>query len=200
MSDSLGYLEIGVASWYGRKFHGRLTSNGETYDMFAMTAAHKSLPIPTIVEVTNLDNGRKAIVRVNDRGPFHDDRLIDVSYSVASLLGFADEGTAPVVVRTLDELNYPDLDVAERESELFYLQVGAFARETGAQRRLDQVRNLISVNGVAEVDVKILTSELEDAILHKVWMGPIGTEEQMDALASLVEAANLGMPLRVDVE
>jgi len=200
LPDSLGYLEIGVASWYGRKFHGRLTSNGETYDMHGMTAAHKSLPIPTIVKVTNLDNGRKAIVRVNDRGPFHDDRLIDVSFAVASQLGFADKGIAPVVVEAVDELNYPDLNVTGEDHEFFYLQVGAFAHLSGAQRQLERVRNLISTNGVDQIGVKILRSELEDSILHKVWMGPITSEQQMDTLAGMVKDANLAIPHRVKLE
>ena len=98
MLENVGYLEIGVASWYGKKFHGRLTAMGETYDMFGLTAAHKALPLPTIVKVTNLDNGQSIIVRVNDRGPFHDDRLIDLSWSAAKALGFDNQGTAPVVV------------------------------------------------------------------------------------------------------
>lgn len=200
MSDSLGYIDIGVASWYGRKFHGRLTSNGETYDMFGLTAAHRTLPIPTIVRVTNLDNGRKAIVRVNDRGPFHDDRLIDLSYEVALQLGFADKGTAPVVVEALDELNYPELDLTVSERESYYLQVGAFAQKQGAKRQLDQVRELIEKSMLEDVKVQILQSELENTILHKVWMGPIETPEHVDQLARLVEDANLGIPLRVEVE
>ncbi|MEX2326217.1 MAG: septal ring lytic transglycosylase RlpA family protein, partial [Pseudomonadales bacterium] len=89
MPSSLGYLEIGLASWYGKKFHGRLTSNGEKFDMHVTSAAHKALPLPTMVRVTNLDNGQKVVVRVNDRGPFHDDRVIDLSYEAAVQLGFA---------------------------------------------------------------------------------------------------------------
>ena len=78
--SSKGYVETGIASWYGTKFHGRRTSSGETYDMYAMTAAHKTLPLPTYVEVTNLNNGRSIIVKVNDRGRFHEIRIIDLSY------------------------------------------------------------------------------------------------------------------------
>lgn len=101
-----GYHEVGIASWYGTKFHGRATSNGEPYDMFAMTAAHKTLPIPTYVRVTNLDNGRSAILRVNDRGPFHDDRLIDLSYAAARKLDVLDQGTARVEVVAIDPSTY----------------------------------------------------------------------------------------------
>lgn len=96
------YRERGFASWYGRKFHGRRTSNGEVYDMYGMTAAHKSLPIPTFVQVTNLKNGKVVIVRVNDRGPFHGDRIIDLTYAAAKKLGFVDQGTAEVEVVAID--------------------------------------------------------------------------------------------------
>lgn len=102
MPSSLGYSQTGTASWYGSKFHGHQTSNGEIYNMFSMTAAHKSLPIPTYVKVTNLNNGRHVIVRVNDRGPFHDDRLIDLSYAAATKLGYANKGTASVRVEAID--------------------------------------------------------------------------------------------------
>lgn len=100
--SSQGYKEKGGASWYGTKFHGRRTSSGEPYDMYAMTAAHKTLPLPSYVEVTNLENGRKVIVRVNDRGPFHDGRIIDMSYAAAVKLGMLGKGTARVEVRAID--------------------------------------------------------------------------------------------------
>lgn len=93
--------EVGIASWYGNKFHGHYTSNGETYNMFAMTAAHKTLPLPSYVRVTNLDNQKSAIVRVNDRGPFHQDRVIDLSYSAAHKIGMLQRGTARVKLELL---------------------------------------------------------------------------------------------------
>ena len=96
MPSAAGYQEIGTASWYGRKFHGHLTSSGEVYDMFEFTAAHKSLPIPSYVQVTNLANQEQIIVRVNDRGPFAEGRIIDLSWAAAQRLGFADKGTARV--------------------------------------------------------------------------------------------------------
>ena len=96
MPSAAGYQEVGTASWYGRKFHGRLTSSGEVYDMFEFTAAHKSLPIPSYVQVTNLANQEQIIVRVNDRGPFAEGRIIDLSWAAAQRLGFADKGTARV--------------------------------------------------------------------------------------------------------
>ncbi|KKL02094.1 septal ring lytic transglycosylase RlpA family protein [Rheinheimera mesophila] len=100
-TDLMEYKEIGIASWYGHKFHGHLTSNGETYNVFAMSAAHKTLPLPSYVRVTNLDNGKSAIVRVNDRGPFHQDRVIDLSYSAAYKIGMMGKGTARVQVELL---------------------------------------------------------------------------------------------------
>ena len=102
LDSAHGYRVQGVASWYGTKFHGKRTSSGETYDMHKMTAAHKSLPLPTYVRVTSLENGRQVVVRVNDRGPFHDDRLIDLSYVAAVKLGLDRSGTARVEVEALD--------------------------------------------------------------------------------------------------
>src|SRR5690606_1564316 len=102
MDSATGYHERGIASWYGTKFHGRRTSSGEDYDMYKMTAAHKTLPLPTYVRVTNLDNGKSAIVRVNDRGPFHDNRIIDLSYAAAIKLGVNKTGTAHVDVVAID--------------------------------------------------------------------------------------------------
>lgn len=102
MEDPSGFTQSGYASWYGLKFHGHLTSNGETYDMYEMTAAHKTLPIPTYVRVTNLENGLSTVVRVNDRGPFHADRIIDLSYAAATKLEYTNKGTAKVKIEVLD--------------------------------------------------------------------------------------------------
>jgi rare lipoprotein A len=101
LDDAQGYVETGVASYYGKKFHGRRTSNLEVYDMYAFSAAHKTLPLPSFARVTNLDNGKSVIVRVNDRGPFHSGRLIDLSYAAATKLGYVSQGTARVEVRAL---------------------------------------------------------------------------------------------------
>lgn len=106
LPSSLGYRERGIASWYGNKFHGRKTSNGEIYSMYEMTAAHKSLPIPSYVKVTNLDNGRTVVVRVNDRGPFHGSRIIDLSYAAAKKLDYSNKGTANVEVVAIDPRSY----------------------------------------------------------------------------------------------
>ncbi|PWV74903.1 septal ring lytic transglycosylase RlpA family protein [Halomonas sp. A11-A] len=102
LPDARGYARQGTASWYGEKFHGYATSNGEIYDMYKMTAAHRSLPLPSFVRVTSLDNGRSVIVRVNDRGPFHNDREIDLSYAAAARLGILERGTGRVKVEAID--------------------------------------------------------------------------------------------------
>jgi rare lipoprotein A len=102
MASAKGYQESGGASWYGKKFHGYLTANGEKYDMYGMTAAHKSLPIPTYVQVTNLANNNKVVGRVNDRGPFHKGRIIDLSYAAAAKLGMLSNGTGQVLVESID--------------------------------------------------------------------------------------------------
>jgi len=239
MPSSLGYVEIGIASWYGKKFHGRLTSNGEVYDMYQLSAAHKALPLPSVVRVTNLDNGRKVIVRVNDRGPFHSDRVIDLSYQTALALGFVDQGTASVVIEAIDEQNYPGQVAAQAavavHHETFYLQVGAFTNVSGAEQLLASIDGLMGQYGQV-VDTRILQSGLptdlqnelpgeqqnesptelpsesneemlsevgsepSKKVLHKVWLGPIKTETERDSIAQIVQAHNLGVPLRVKVD
>ncbi|MBV6752889.1 septal ring lytic transglycosylase RlpA family protein [Pseudomonas chlororaphis] len=102
LTDSKRYVAQGTASWYGTKFHGQNTANGEVYDLYGMSAAHKTLPLPSYVRVTNLDNNRSVILRVNDRGPFYSDRIIDLSYAAAKKLGYAEVGTARVKVEGID--------------------------------------------------------------------------------------------------
>ena len=102
LQESKTYVASGTASWYGTKFHGQNTANGEVYDLYGMSAAHKTLPLPSYVKVTNLDNGKAVILRVNDRGPFYSDRIIDLSYAAAKKLGYAETGTARVKVEGID--------------------------------------------------------------------------------------------------
>lgn len=125
-----GAIERGVASWYGPGFHGRQTANGETYDMHALTAAHKTLPFGTIVEVRNLDNGRSVRVRINDRGPFVRGRVIDLSRSGAEAVGMLGPGTARVELRVLQ---------AAPASTGYWVQAGAFRDRAKARRRLDEL-------------------------------------------------------------
>lgn len=119
MTSSSGYRTRGLASWYGTKFHSRRTSSGEDYDMYALTAAHKTLPLPSYVRVKNLSNGREAIVKVNDRGPFHSGRVIDLSYAAAAKLGLLPKGTAPVEIEALST-------TGKSHVAHYYLQAGAF--------------------------------------------------------------------------
>jgi rare lipoprotein A len=128
MTSSSGYRARGLASWYGTKFHSRRTSSGEDYDMYALTAAHKTLPLPTYVRVKNLSNGRQAIVKVNDRGPFHNGRVIDLSYGAAAKLGLLPKGTAPVEIEALSTNGRGKAHVAH-----YYLQAGAFNSATLAE-------------------------------------------------------------------
>lgn len=125
MKSSTGYKTKGIASWYGVKFHKQRTSSGEPYNMYVMTAAHKTLPLPTYVKVKNLTNGRIAIVKVNDRGPFHSDRVIDLSYAAALKLGVFPKGTAPVEIETL---------MGPAGQAHYYLQTGAFSSKLLATR------------------------------------------------------------------
>lgn len=120
LTNSGGYKTRGIASWYGTKFHHKRTSSGDSYNMYAMTAAHKTLPLPTYVRVKNLSNGRVAIVKVNDRGPFHSGRIIDLSYAAAAKLGVFPKGTAPVEIEAL----YTGKQIAH-----YYVQAGAFSSE-----------------------------------------------------------------------
>jgi len=129
-----GYRERGRASWYGSKFHGRLTSSGEPFDMYKVSAAHKTLPLPSWVEVTNLDNGRRLNVRVNDRGPFREGRIIDLSYAAAVKLGVLEAGTAPVEVRALDFGERSDPAVLRPLSVPVRIQAGAFSERDAARR------------------------------------------------------------------
>lgn len=135
MKSSSGYKTRGVASWYGTKFHKQRTSSGEPYDMYVMTAAHKTLPLPTYIRVKNLSNGREAIVRVNDRGPFHSDRILDLSYAAAVKLGVYPKGTAPVEIETL---------MGPAGKAHYYLQAGAFTTEILAKRLKEKLAKISS--------------------------------------------------------
>jgi rare lipoprotein A len=133
MSDSRGYVERGIASWYGNKFHGFMTSSFETYDMYAFSAAHKTLPLPSYARVTNLDNGKSVVVRVNDRGPFHDDRIIDLSYAAAVKIGVWPKGTARVEVRAIDPAHPNELPPS-RTAQAPSPPVDRSARPAGVDR------------------------------------------------------------------
>ena len=196
--SSLGYVEVGIASWYGQKFQGRKTSNGEIFDMNLASAAHKSLPIPTMVRVTNLDNGKKIQVRVNDRGPFHDDRIIDLSFAAAKALGFSTQGTAPVVVEAIDALNYPDKAQKQKPAgPKIYLQAGAFQSIQSAQNLKRDIEANLMLQRLKAV-VRVLESEFEkDSTLHKVWIGPIQTTKTEAAVTRILVQMGLAKPVKV---
>jgi rare lipoprotein A len=198
-----GYNERGVASWYGEKFHGHKTSNGEIFDMYQVSAAHKSLPIPSFLRVTNLDNNRSIVVRVNDRGPFHGDRIIDLSYAAALKLGYADKGTARVqlesiVVTGTANDHSPNLLASSSDALRIgaaggkYLQVGAFAELSVAEEVSSRVEQLTSLPVfIRSVNVS------NNRILHRVRVGPISDPGQIQQLSQSVVAANLGSPYTV---
>lgn len=182
-----GYRERGIASWYGRKFHGRRTSSGELYDMHKATAAHKSLPLPTYAEVTNLDNGRKVIVKINDRGPFHDQRLIDLSYGAAVRLGMEHAGTARVEVRAITFGNAQPVMASARLDDDTYLQAGAFGNR-GAARSMAEV---LEKNRIAKVDVK------RGDGLYRVFVGPFKYEADLQAAANRIVELGYERPHKV---
>lgn len=198
-----GYSERGIASWYGEKFHGHKTSNGEVFDMYLASAAHKSLPIPSFLRVTNLDNNRSLVVRVNDRGPFHGDRLIDLSYAAALKLGYADRGTARVQLESIVARGAArDRGVSSTSTgnEILrlgpagskYLQVGAFSELSTAQKVSSRLEEITSL------PVLIRTvSTANKQVLHRVRVGPISDPGQIQRLSQSVVAANLGSPYTV---
>jgi len=187
LSAATGYIERGVASWYGPTFHGVNTSSGERYDMYAMTAAHKTLPLPTYARVTNLRNGRSVTVRINDRGPFVANRLIDLSYTAAAKLDMLRDGTTFVEVRALTP-GEPDVLTrsAETPPPTLYVQVGAFADQGNAQRALGRLQRA----GLSTVF--IAPPALDKSQLYRVRVGPIGDVAKFDELSA--KLATLGFP------
>jgi rare lipoprotein A len=187
------YVERGVASWYGTKFHGKLTSNREPYDMFSFSAAHKSLPLPTYARVTNLENGRVLVVRINDRGPFVANRIIDLSYAAAVKLGVNVRGTALVEVAAID-MTDPDsaratvapTSIGNHDAPKLYLQVGAFDQLANAKLLRDNLRG----RGFSPVRLVRVRQGLR--ILHRVWLGPIANVEALDQLSSQIQTAGFG--------
>lgn len=167
--DAEGFVEQGLASWYGADFHGRPTSNGETYDMYAMTAAHKTLPMGTWVRVVNVDNGREAVVQINDRGPFVAGRVIDLSYTAARELSVVGPGTVPV---RIEALGFRELDAAGRvvyrparyAAGPFAVQIGSFAVADNAQRLAQDMRLR---HGWAD----IATGYVRGTLFHRVRVG-----------------------------
>ncbi len=211
MESGEGYKERGIASWYGKKFHGRRTSSGEPYDMHGMTAAHKSLPLPTYVRVTNLKNKRQVILKVNDRGPFHENRIIDLSHTAAVKLDIKHTGTGWVEVEAIHSYSNPQtipdsapVTEAVAKSNMnnisqsalpptlqgranLYLQIGAFTNSNNAKNLTQNLtQKLNSANIVNKVNISNLT--INELPIFRVRIGPI--ENIIDAekiSASVVE-------------
>ncbi len=189
LPTSIGYRERGIASWYGRKFHGRLTANGEVFDAYAATAAHRSLPLPAYVRVTNLENYRSIVVRVNDRGPFHADRIIDLSYGAAVKLGFAEAGTARVELASISVEGVEDLRqdpaLSDWKQDYRFLQVGSFAEKRSAHVLQQRLSGELAL---AE-PVRVTEFRRGRSIWYRVRVGPYESRQALlDAMERLAQA------------
>ncbi|MDH5637303.1 MAG: septal ring lytic transglycosylase RlpA family protein [Nitrospinota bacterium] len=192
LTDSAGFIQTGVASWYGRDFHGRKTASGEIYNMHAMTAAHKTLPLGTIVEVRRIDDGRSLVVRINDRGPFAHNRIIDLSMAAAAKLGAVEEGTTMVTITALAEgkpgaAGEPPVAVSPPPDfyhGVFWVQVGAFAIMDNAERVRDRL-------GFPRANIRFQPTQANGGqTLHRVQVGPFNDMDQ--ANLALTDAMNQG--------
>lgn len=201
LTDARTFRQRGVASWYGKRFHGGPTSTGEPYDMYAMTAAHPTLPVPSYVRVTNVANGRSAVVRVNDRGPFHAERVIDLSYTAAYKLGFADAGSALVeieaiapqaapIVHAQAPTPLPPAALETSPTRGIFLQLGAFSvRENAELLRSRLARELAWLADSMQV--------IAGEALFRLQLGPYGTQDEARAVAERIRAQVSLAPLVV---
>ncbi|HEV8078950.1 MAG TPA: septal ring lytic transglycosylase RlpA family protein, partial [Marinobacter sp.] len=183
MDDNNGYVAEGMASWYGEKFHGHKTSNGEVFDMYQMTAAHKSLRIPSYARVTNLANGRSVIVRVNDRGPFHGDRMVDLSYAAAKRLGYQGQGVAKVQVEAITVrpdgamfvANKPFGDAASLQAEAavdgVFVQLASFSSNVAAENLIRKVQSQV------QTPMRVTVADTGSGRFHRVQAGPFNNEQ-----------------------
>jgi rare lipoprotein A len=197
LATSQGYKERGIASWYGIKFHGQYTSSREPYNMLAMTAAHRTLPLPTYVKVTNLQNGRQIVVKVNDRGPFEANRLIDLSYVAAKKLGITQRGTGLVEVTSID-VTHPQaatqyaakqVTQATPKPSVLYLQIGSFSQQANAEQLAKRIKNLTAK------PVRIMTFPKQGQALYRVQIGPLANVAETDLLHRKLSAEKLGTSL-----
>ena len=203
LASARGFTQRGIASWYGPKFHGRRTSSGETYDMYKMTAAHKTLPLPTYLSVRNLSTGREIVVRVNDRGPFHGDRILDLSYAAASKLGIARQGTGLVEVKALVPGTGAPPAAGSSGVEQprpqagpirLFVQAGAFrASENAAKLR----SNLAAASTVPVLVRRAATTA--GRVMYRVWLGPLASVEDAVQLSQMLGVLGIESP-RIVVE
>ncbi|MCP5130560.1 MAG: septal ring lytic transglycosylase RlpA family protein [Pseudomonadales bacterium] len=190
LDDHTEYRVRGTASWYGAKFHGHETSNGEIYNLYLASAAHKTLPIPCYARVTNLANGKSIIVRVNDRGPFHSDRVIDLSYGAAVKLGYMEAGTTEVEVAVLNVVGVDDRR-GSVAGDYRYLQLGAYSTISSAQRLQDKLQELL--------ESPVFVSEVQsgESLLYRVRVGPMTRPGEIQDVQELLRTAGYdgGQPL-----
>lgn len=166
------FSQEGVASWYGRRFHGKKTASGEVYDMYAMTAAHPTLPIPSYARVTSLKNGKSVVVRINDRGPFHSKRIIDLSYAAAHKLGYIAQGSSRVRVEAVDPADYQK--TAAAGGAPVYLQVGVFSDAGNAAQLVERLSRELALG-------RGRTRIVRDGGMHRVHLGPYGSDDDAAA-------------------
>ena len=189
--NATDFRQQGIASWYGTKFHGRKTSSGEVYDMYAMTAAHKTLPLPSYVRVKNLHNNKEVIVKVNDRGPFVDDRIIDLSYAAAQKLGIISNGTAKVEIETVFPASattqtngaQQNGNSAISPNAYYYVQLGAFSHRAHAERLLLQLKSQ-AITPASIISTINENSNGTDSSLFRVRVGPFTDKLQLQAMES----------------
>lgn len=197
LNTAQNYNKVGYASWYGSKFHDRLTSNREPYDVYGMTAASKDLPLPTYVRVTNLENGKSIIVRVNDRGPFVKDRIIDLTYAGAAKLGYVGKGTALVRVTAINPTQWAKEqgvghNVPEHHLPAVYLQVAAYQEQANAERMRWRMKQLAN----QPVRIEIATSHSGQSI-YRVQIGPVVGVSAYDNVITKLASAGIHNPLTV---
>ena len=214
LAHGLDYDERGGASWYGTKFHGQRTSSGEPYDMYAMTAAHRTLPIPSYARVTNLNNGKSVVVRINDRGPFHSERLIDLSYTAAIKLGIFGHGTGYVEVRAIDPYAaltataaaapskpatpkrvLPAVTATTRDTEpaaartaRLFLQVGAFT----SRRNADQL--VARLQKAAFTSLRISPATHKNTTVYRVQVGPLASAAAAERMSERLTRFGIELP------
>ena len=227
INSAVGYSEVGTASWYGTKFHNQATANGEHYDLYGMTAAHKTLPLPSYVKVTNLTNGKSVILRVNDRGPFHSDRVIDLSFAAAKKLGYSDTGTARVKVEGIDANQWQNSHSTSTQQQIATSSVTESVTETPIKTYQPPVNQHVVVNDTQSLidgvylqvgafanpdAAELLRQQLAQITnrpvfigsvvqgstqLYRVRLGPIPNQQEALKTQNAIRAAHLGNPTLV---
>nr|WP_281423957.1 septal ring lytic transglycosylase RlpA family protein [Oceanobacter mangrovi] len=183
LQNPVEFSQTGTASWYGMKFHGHATASGEVYDVYQYTAAHKTLPLPSYVRVTRTDNGKSVVVRVNDRGPFYEGRIIDLSYIAAAKIGLDRDGTAPVKV----ELLTPPANQKVR-----WVQISALS---DGQRAIKQQQQLEQQLAPVKWPVVVHQDQQQGKTLHKVRIGPVPEGSELDSLLAKLKTLDINNPI-----